>query len=510
MADLLVRSSLVAIFREKFLGFTFSLTNFFLLDIVEYVMINSSSHQAWLFYSPLAKQAALLKDDLLDPVDQFLDDPALLELVQQCLAARFPASARTGRPGIAPDRLLRCCVMKHLKGWSFRDLERELRSNLVYRRFTRFDAEATPDFSTFSRTFALLSPEITGQIHQRVVGLAREQGVAQGRKLRTDTTVVESNVHYPTDSTLLGDGIRVLSRSLVRIAAECKDGALEVVHHGRAVKHRLWEISRAAKSLTEANQQRMRDSYQKLVQLTRGVVRQASEVVQRWGKGRLKVVGKLLRVEAQIGQLRHFVPLVEKVITQTKERVWGGNCHVQGKVLSLFEPHTEVIRKGKAHKPNEFGRLVRIDEVENGIVSGYHVLEGNPDDHTAWMPALQHHQACFGRAPEMATGDRGFFSAKNERAAQELGVKKVALPARGPLSVKRVKQQKQRWFRRALRWRAGCEATISTLKHPFSMLRATYKRDLGFQRYVGWCVITKNLFSIARYQKRRRSHGQAG
>ena len=510
MADLLVRSSLVAIFREKCLGFIFSLTNFILLDIVEYVMINASSHQAWLFYSPLAKQAALLKDDLLDPVDQFLDDPALLELVQQCLAARFPASARTGRPGIAPDRLLRCCVMKHLKGWSFRDLERELRSNLVYRRFTRFDAEATPDFTTFSRTFALLSPEITEQIHQRVVGLAHEQGVAQGRKLRTDTTVVESNVHYPTDSTLLGDGIRVLSRSLIRIAAECKDGALEVVHHGRAVKHRLLEISRAAKSLTEANQQRMRDSYQKLVQLTRGVVRQASEVVQRWGKGRLKVVGKLLRVEAQIGQLRHFVPLLEKVITQTKERVWGGNCHVQGKVLSLFEPHTEVIRKGKAHKPNEFGRLVRIDEVENGIVSGYQVLKGNPDDHTAWMPALQHHQACFGRAPEMATGDRGFFSAKNERAAQELGVKKVALPARGPLSVKRVKQQKQRWFRRALRWRAGCEATISTLKHPFSMLRATYKRDPGFQRYVGWCVITKNLFSIARYQKRRRSHGQAG
>ena len=304
-------------------------------------MINSTSHQAWLFYSPLARQAALLKDDLLDPVDQLLEDPALLDLVRQCLATRSPASVRTGRPTIAPDRLLRCCVMKHLKGWSFRDLERELRSNLVYRRFTRFDAEATPDFSTFSRTFALLSPQITEQIHQRVVGLAREQGVAQGRKLRTDTTVVESNVHYPTDSTLLGDGIRVLSRGLAGIAAECKDGALEVVNHGRAVKHRLLEISRAAKSLTEANQQRMRDSYQTLVGLTRGVVRQANDVMQRWAKGRLKVVGKLLRVEAQIGQLRHFLPLVEKVITQTKERVWGGNCHVQGKVLSLFEPHTE-------------------------------------------------------------------------------------------------------------------------------------------------------------------------
>ena len=130
--------------------------------------------------------------------------------------------------------------MKHLKGWSFRDLERELRSNLVYRQFTRFDADPTPDFSTFSRTFALLSPVVTEQIHQRVVGLAREKGVTEGRKLRTDTTVVETNIHYPTDSTLLGDGIRVLSRSLKRLAAECQEGTLQVVERGRAVKHRLW------------------------------------------------------------------------------------------------------------------------------------------------------------------------------------------------------------------------------------------------------------------------------
>ena len=471
-------------------------------------MISPSAHQTWLFYSPLARQAALLKDDLLDPVDLLLDDPALVDLVRQCLAKRSPRSTRTGRRGLAPDRLLRCCVMKHLKGWSFRDLERELRSNLVYRRFTHFDADITPEFTVFSRSFALLSPAVTAEIHQRVVRLACEHGVAQGEKIRTDTTVVESSVHYPTDSSLLGDGIRVLSRSLQRIADECKTGALEVVDHGRAVKHRLLEISRAAKSLTEANQQRMRDSYQKLMGLTRSVVRQASEVVQRWRKGRLKVVGTVLGVATQIGQLRHFLPLVENVIRQTKERVVKGNSHVEDKVLSLFEPHTEVIRKGKAHKPNEFGRLVRIDEVENGIVSGYQVLEGNPDDTTSWVPALQQHQACFGRAPKMATADRGFFSAQNEREAQDLGVKKVALPARGRLSAKRAKQQKQRWFRRALRWRAGIEATMSTLKHPFSMARATYKGGRGFERYVGWCVITKNLVSIARYQQRRRDHDQ--
>src|SRR5438445_6463095 len=163
----------------------------------------------------------------------------------------------------------------------------------------------------------------------------------------------------------------------------------------------------------------------------------------------------------------------------------------------------EFVRTAYASDPQresayEFGRLVRLDEVEHGIVSGYKILEGNAADTNSWMPALDQHQACFGHLPQMATADRGFFSAKNESEAQVLGVKRVALPARGRLSAQRAKQQKQRWFRRALRWRAGCEATISTLKHPFSMLRASYKRDSGFQRYVGWCVITKNLFSIAR------------
>src|SRR3974377_114500 len=129
-------------------------------------MLASTHHQSWLFYLPLAKQAALLKDDLLQPVDQLLDDPLLVDLVRDCLAGRHPASRHTGRQGIAPDRLLRCCVLKHLKGWSFRALERELRSNLIYRRFTRFDAEVTPTYSAFCRLFALLEHSVAKKIHQ--------------------------------------------------------------------------------------------------------------------------------------------------------------------------------------------------------------------------------------------------------------------------------------------------------------------------------------------------------
>src|SRR6266704_3243178 len=151
----------------------------------------------------------------------------------------------------------------------------------------------------------------------------------------------------------------------LRRAAELQ----QAVNHGRAGEDGLLEMSRAAKSQTEAGRQRMRDSYYKLLALTGKLVRQAGEIVDRWQKRKLPVIGSLLKVEAQTSQLRHFLPLVEKVIAQTKERVWKGNRHVAGKVLSLFESHTQVIRKGKAHRPNEFGRLVRIDEVENGIVS---------------------------------------------------------------------------------------------------------------------------------------------
>src|SRR5207302_5243393 len=130
---------------------------------------------------------------------------------------------------------------------------------------------------------------------------------------------VESNVHYPSDSTLLGDGIRVLSRALKRMAAKCQAGALEVVNHGRAVKHRLLEISRAAKSRSEASRQGMRDSYDQLLALTRKVVRQGSEVLQRWKAGRLNVRGHLREVEKQAAAVGHFLPLVAKVISQTKQ-----------------------------------------------------------------------------------------------------------------------------------------------------------------------------------------------
>jgi IS5 family transposase len=468
-------------------------------------MIGRLHRQSSLFYVAFHREASLIKDDLLEPIDALLEDEELIDLVREALGRRHPQSRTRGRRGIAPDRLLRCCVLKHVKGWSLRELEREVRGSLVYRRFTRFDQDPVPNYSNFSRAFAALGEDVTRQIHARVVDKARQEGIARGRKLRTDSTVVESNVHYPTDSTLLSDGVRVLTRALKRVSAECAEGAVKVVDHARAAKHRVLEIRRAAKSFTETCQEQMKQSYGKLVELTGGIFRKAEQVCEQVRRGSLPIVGNVQRVFAQVAQLEHFGPLVKKVIDQTQARVFGGDTHVQGKILSLFEEHTQVIRKGKAHKPTEFGRLVRIDEVENGIVSNYDVKDGNPGDQPDWVPALSHHKDIFGRAPTMATADRGYSSASNERAAKELGVKQVVLPTRGRRSHKRAAIEKQRWFQRALRWRGGIEARIGTLKHRFDMVRARYKGDTGFKRHVGWSIITSNLVSIARAGARRKA-----
>lgn len=461
-------------------------------------MIGRASKQDSLFYFAFAKEAAAISEDILDPLDVLLEDPQLIQFAVDALSKRAVRSVDFGRPSIAPERLLRCVVLKHVKGWSFRVLERELRASLLYRRFTRFYEDAIPDFSCFSRTFGLFGKEGTVKIHHRVVQMAKEQGIAKGAKLRTDTTAVETNIHYPTDSSLLSDGIRVLTRCLKRISEACQ-GAFQVVDHKRAAKRRVLEICRGARTLTEKGRQQLKESYGKLIALSGKVTRQAQKVLSGLREGKwvaqASVLTTVLKAEAQ---LRYYLPLTQKVMAQAQARLFENQTRYPDKILSLFEEHTVVIRKGKAHKPNEFGRLVRVDEVESGIISNFHIASRNTADVELWKPALDEHQHIFAHAPHLAAGDRGFWSAHNEALAEALGVKRTVLPGRGRLSASRAARQKERWFRRGQGWRAGIEARISTLKHRFGMLRAYYKGDVGFERYVGCCVIAQNLVAMVR------------
>lgn len=203
--------------------------------------------------------------------------------------------------------------------------------------------------------------------------------------------------------------------------------------------------------------------------------------------------------------LAQYVPLVRQVLAQTTRRVLQGQrMPASAKIVSLFEPHTAIIQRGKAPpQETEFGRKLWYSEVDGGIISEYRILKGNPPDERHWCPSLQHHRKVFGHPPKLATADRGVFSAANEACARALGVRQVALPQPGAKNGQRKRREAQRWFRAALRFRAGIEGRISGLKRARQMDRCRNRGETGLERWVGWGVITNNLVAIARKLARR-------
>jgi IS5 family transposase len=437
----------------------------------------------------------------LKKIDTLLEDEAVIEVVAQALETRWPHSRRRGRPGTPAEVVIRMLILKHLFDWSYDELEREVRANLVYRMFTRIDAGDVPDAKTILKIARALGPDVVEQLHRQVVDVAKRAGVTHGRRFRIDTTVVETNVHYPTDSTLLRDGVRVLTRTVQRASTALGDPAGRIRNRLRSVTRRVLIIGYEARS--PKTRDAMVKSYRRLIATTRAVLRDAATMVRRIRHG-ARTVSPQMRPILQRAQdgLIAMRPLVQRVVDQTRARLLGGDTHVPHKVLSLFEPHTTTIRKGKIAKPNEFGNLVTIQEAEHQIVTAFEVHPVRPADVTLWTPALDRHQAIFGRAPDLAAGDRGFSSARNEQAAVDRGVRCVVLPRSGPKSPARRAFERQRWFRRGQRWRVGCEGRISVLKRRHGLRRCRYHGLDGMHRWVGLGVIADNLMNIANYQSR--------
>ena len=445
-------------------------------------------------------QKALLWEQWLRTIDALLDDEALVDLVQDALAQRHPQSRTRGRKGTPAEVVLRLLVLKHLQHWSYATLEREVRANLTYRDFTRIGGEPVPDAKTMVRLGQALGPALIQQLHARVVQVAREERVVTGRKMRLDTTVVETNIHYPTDSSLLGDGVRVLTRTMQQIQAAVGPVGTAVRNRLRSVTHRLIEIGRASRGRGAAALARQQQAYGKLMAITQRVLGQAKRVAQEVRQG-IKRADSLLGQVVVEGLARHLDEvrvLTRRVLAQTQARVVEGNTRFPHKVLSLFETATEAIRKGKAAKPTEFGKLVKIQEAEHQIVTDYAVYAERPADQSLLLPAIAQHQVLFDRPPELLAADAGFFSAENEAQATAAGVQKVAIPNKQTRSPARWAFQRQRWFKRAQRWRVGCAGRISVLKRCHGLFRCRYTGSAGMERWVGLGVIANNLLAIAR------------
>jgi IS5 family transposase len=422
----------------------------------------------------------------------------LVQIVYEALARRWPQSRTRGRPGTPADVVLRLLLLKHMRNWSYWVLEREVRANLVYRQFTRVGAQKVPDAKTLGKLAIALGPEIIEQIHARVVAIACEKRIVRGRRLRVDTTVVETDIHYPTDSSLLGDGVRVLTRAMKRIAQIAGRAGTRLRDRTRAVGYQVLQIARSSRSRVPQGQERLKACYRKLLYHTARVVGQAQRFAAEVAAGRKRARGLLEQtgLEANRAYLERMVPLVRQVMHQARERLFKGNTHVPGKLVSLFEPHTEVIRKGKAAKPTEFGKMVKIQEAEAQIVTHYEVYGERPSDSDLLLPAIAVHEELLGRKPYLVTADAAFFSQRNEDTAHAAGVKRVAIPNRSTKSKQRKRLEKKRWFRNAQKWRTGCEGRISVLKRRHGLNRCRYKGLPGIRRWVGLGVIADNLINI--------------
>jgi IS5 family transposase len=210
-----------------------------------------------------------------------------------------------------------------------------------------------------------------------------------------------------------------------------------------------------------------------------------------------------LALEGLRRELDAMVPLVKQVVKQTRARIFRGETRSEGKLLSLFEPSTEVIRKGKAAKPNEFGKMVKLQEAENQIVTDYVVYARRPNDSDLLIAAVETHQARLGRTPRLVAADAAFYSIKNEAAAKAKGVKRVCIPNRNSKSPQRRRDQKKRWFRNGQKWRTGCEGRISVIKRRHGLDRCRYKSFVGMQRWVGLGVIADNVVNIGRAMEKQ-------
>ena len=450
----------------------------------------------------LVPQLQLQLDPVLTQLDRLLDDDELFQRVRGDLARRRPYTASRGRHSTPVEVILRLLVIKRLYNWSYAETEQFVGDSLVLRQFCRVYLQPVPDDTTLIRWAKLIGPETVAALNDRAVALARSCKVTRGRKLRLDGTVVETNIRYPTDSRTLGDGVRVLSRLLRRAKAVLGDGAAVGKRafrtRTRSVRRLTQRLHRVARRKGEQAAEDLKEAYAQLIGIAKASRAQAARVAEALREHAADQAQRLVE------RFDHVVPLVEQAIAQATRRVLRGEpVPSEEKLLSLFEPHTQVIRRQKAGKPVEFGRKVLLGEVEGGIVSHDAVLDDVGPEHPHFIASLDAHQARFGHPPELVAGDRGLYSPENEGRARARGVRHVVVPKTGRVSQERREHERQRWFRRGFRFRAGAEGRIAALKRDYGLARCRDHGEAGFGRWVGWGILAHNLAQIARVQAAR-------
>lgn len=447
-------------------------------------------------------QQGISLEPFLQTISDFLDDhEEMIEAVRRDLERGLKNHA-TGRKGLTPSQVLRSFVLKSVKNWHYRELRERIADGYTLRQFTEFYCQPVPKHHAFNSAFHRLTPETVKAINELVVDAAVDLGLEHGNALRVDCTVVQTDVHHPTDNTLLWDVVRVVTRLVGGLKKAVQKRVRGFHNRKRVGRRRMQEIQRMTP--TERHE-RQTEKYRELIGVTEEVVTSARKVVEQTEKARGKDRAAELAIPAMRKEIKHYCKLGDRVIYQARRRVLEGEQVPNAKkIFSIFEAHTDLIKRGKVQTPLEFGHKVFLAESAQGLITQYEVLEGNPDDEKHVEPSLKRHKKMFGYAPELYGTDRGFFSEKNVQLCKQEGVKVVCIPqCGGQKTAKRKAYEKSPAFKKGQRFRAGIEGTISVLFRGRGMKRCRDEGRKRFELWVGAAVLANNLMRIAALRTKR-------
>lgn len=435
----------------------------------------------------LPKELLGLSEELAK-VDALLDDPRFMEPFLK----RF--NTRVGRPTVPIETYLRLMYLKYRYGLGYEALVKEVSDSIMWRRFCRIPlSQKVPHATTLIKLTKRYGPQVVEELNRVLVAKAREKKVVRGKKLKVDTTVVAADIHYPTDAGLLADGVRVITRVVQKIQEAGVSLRGRFKDRTRTVKKKILSIAKVLKRRSEEAKSEVREITRQILKVAEEVVSGARKVAKE-AKEKAHEAGAS-KIGGLVKKLEEAIELTGRVISQTKE-VERGNVHLPQRLVSLFDPEARPIKRGKLKEPCEFGYKVLLAEAENDIIVDYQVLTENLPDNELLGDVVARHRQSFDRPPQALAADRGFSDKTKEEELRRQGVQKIAIPYRGKRSKSREEYEKQGWFRRLCRWRAGCEASISLLKRKYGLRRSRMRGHRGTSIWVGWGVMAHNLVKI--------------
>jgi transposase, IS5 family len=451
-------------------------------------MLKLREEQFSLWDAVLPEPLRSLPDELAK-VDALLDDPRFM----QPFINKF--QTRRGRPTLPVETYLRLMYLKRRYNLGYETLVQEVGDSITWRRFCHFAIDAKmPDSSTLIKARQRYGDDVAEELNNLLLEKLHEEKILKTRKLRVDTTVVESDIHHPTDATLLQDGVKVITRVVQKIRKVASHAAQGFMDRTSEVKEQIFSIAKLLRRRTQQSWDEINMITQKVIDVTEEVCTQATIVIERV-KDRQRTAVKTMKEK-----LDHAVTLTQKLIGQAKQVV-AGNRTIPDRIISFFDPEARPIKKGKLGRTAEFGYKLRMDETESGFITGHQLYMGNPADDELLIPAVQQHIDRFHAAPHAVATDRGFSNRENEDLLQNMGVNRVSIPKRGKKSKKRAEHEASLWFKELQRFRSGCEAKISLVKRKYGLNKSRYRGFVGSKTWVSHGIWVHNLKRAAQMMK---------